>query len=170
MFTIAAPQPIAKARNSREMAQPGRIKMLLGLHVLLGIFALSDVCSKYAAGAGFPDFTFFLFYGLMLMFLGIYALGWQQIIKRMSLSSAFANRAITIVWGIFWGAVLFGEAVTPGKLVGAAVIMVGIVLFARADASNDENDQPGITDAPSLPHAEEHGEGDGSREKSGDAA
>ena len=142
--------------------------MLLGLHVLLGIYALSDVCSKYAAGAGFFDVAFFLFYGLMLAFLGIYALGWQQIIKRMPLSSAFANRAVTIVWGIFWGAMLFGEDVTPGKLAGAAIIMAGIVLFAHADASGGEGDKPdesgGGTAAPGNRRAKANGSGT----KSGD--
>lgn len=144
--------------------------MLLGLHVLLGIYALSDVCSKYAAGVGFPDVAFFLFYGLMLAFLGIYALGWQQVIKRMPLSSAFANRAVTIVWGIFWGAMLFGEDVTPGKLAGAAIIMAGIVLYAHADASGGEGDNPdesgGGTAAPGNRRAKESG----SSAKSGDVA
>lgn len=126
---------------------PGRRATLLGLHVLLGIYALSDVFSKYAAGAGFPDIAFFLFYGLMLVFLGVYALGWQQVIKRMPLSSAFANRAVTVVWGIFWGAVLFGEDITFGKLAGVAIIMAGIILYARADTT-DSGDDGGKSPAP----------------------
>lgn len=107
--------------------------VLLGLHVLLGLYALSDVFSKSAAGTQFASWQFFVFYALVLVMLGIYALGWQQVIKRLPLTTAYANRAITIVWGIFWGAVLFGEAVTIGKLVGAVIIIVGIVLFVRAD-------------------------------------
>jgi len=35
--------------------------------------------------------------------------------------------------GIFWGCVLFGEQISAGKLVGAALIICGVVLFARAD-------------------------------------
>ena len=147
----------------------GRMRMLLGLHVLLGVYALSDVCSKYAAGAGFPDITFFLFYGLMLAFLGVYALGWQQVIKRMPLSSAFANRAVTIVWGIFWGAVLFGEDVTPGKLIGAGIIMAGIVLYARADSPDDEGDETDSGKNPGGPWDGEHLEtGESSSAKSVD--
>ncbi len=126
-------------------ARPNRGSALLGLHVLLGIYALSDVFSKYAAGTSIDDPLFYVFYGLVLVFLAIYALGWQQIIKRMPLSSAFANRAVTIIWGIFWGAVLFDEQITFGKIAGAAVIMAGIVLFARADA--DTADAPKAGDA-----------------------
>lgn len=110
-----------------------RASTLLILHVLLGVYALSDVASKMASGTDFFSLPFLLWYGVLLACLGIYALGWQQVIKRMPLSSAYANRAITIVWGIFWGFVLFGEAITPGKIIGAAIIACGIVLFARAD-------------------------------------
>lgn len=114
-----------------------RLGTLLILHIMLGIYSLSDVFSKCASGQTFPGVLFFVFYGLVLVLLGVYALGWQQIIKRMPLSSAYANRAITIVWGIFWGALLFGESITVGKIVGALIIMAGIVIYARADRTQD---------------------------------
>ena len=107
--------------------------VLLGLHGLLGLYSLSDVCSKAAAGTEWISLPFFIFYGAVLVLLGIYALGWQQVIKRMPLTTAYANRAITIVWGIFWGCILFGETITLGKIVGAAIIICGILLFVQAD-------------------------------------
>ena len=120
-----------------------RVATLLGLHILLGIYSLSDVFSKSAAETTFPSWWFFFLYGMVLLLLGVYALGWQQVIKRMPLSSAFANRAVTIVWGIFWGALLFGEAVTPGKIAGALLIMAGIVVFSRADAKLEGEETKG---------------------------
>ena len=123
-----------------------RLLTLLGLHILLGIYSLSDIASKTASGQPFLSGPFLFFYALVLVFLAIYALGWQQVIKRMPLSSAYANRAVTIVWGIFWGFLLFGEAITPGKIIGAIIIMVGIVLFARAD--RDETDETAESDEP----------------------
>ena len=106
---------------------------LLTLHALLAVYSACGICSKMAAGEAFLSWRFCLFYGLEILLLGVYAVGWQQVIKRMPLSSAYANRAITVVWGIFWGYVVFGEAVSVGKLVGAALIICGVVLFARAD-------------------------------------
>ncbi len=114
---------------------------LLGLHALLGLYSLSDVFSKLASGQDFMSLWFIVFYGLVLVFLGVYALGWQQVIKRMPLSSAYANRAITIIWGIFWGAILFGESITWGKLLGAAIIICGIVLYAKADNADADSNQ-----------------------------
>ena len=37
------------------------------------------------------------------------------------------------MWGILLGFLLFGESITPRQFIGAAVIIVGIVLFVRAD-------------------------------------
>ena len=76
---------------------------------------------------------FFLLYGGMLAALVVYAFGWQQVIKHLPLTTAYANKAITVVWGILLGFLLFGESITPRQFIGAAVIIVGIVLFVRAD-------------------------------------
>lgn len=109
--------------------------MLLALHLLLIFFSCSGILSKLAAGYEFMSPGFILCYGGMLGVLGVYAVGWQQIIKRLPLTTAYANRAITVVWGILWGALLFHESITPPKVVGALVVLVGVVLYATA---NDE--------------------------------
>ena len=109
------------------------IAVLAVLHVMLFVWSCTDIVSKYAAGSEFFSLGFFVLWFCVLALMGLYALGWQQVIRRMPLTTAFANKAITIVWGIFWGAVLFGEAVTPGKVAGAALIVAGIVLFVFAD-------------------------------------
>ena len=67
------------------------------------------------------------------MILGIYAIGWQQIIRNTSLTSAFLNKAITVIWGIFWGVLLFNESLNAGKIIGAIFIIAGIVLFVLSD-------------------------------------
>lgn len=114
-----------------------RAKTLLLLHILLLFYSLADVASKLASGYDFLSIGFVVCYGVVLVILAGYALGWQQIIKRMPLTTAYANRGITVVWGIFWGAVFFHEAVTPFKLVGAAMIIAGIALFSHADSQED---------------------------------
>ncbi len=114
---------------------------LIGLHLLLAVYSLSDVCSKTAAGAPFMSFRFLFFYGCVLGLLGVYAIGWQQVIRRLPLTVAFANRAVTVVWGIVWGVFFFREQVSPLRLVGAALIMAGVVLFARADGRQAEEER-----------------------------
>ena len=53
---------------------------------------------------------------------------WQQILKRMPLTVAYANKPVTLIWGIIWGALIFGEKITVNMLIGAAVIFAGIYL------------------------------------------
>ena len=103
------------------------------LHLILGVYAASSVCSKLAAGQPFLSVPFILLYGGMLAALVAYALGWQQVIKHLPLTTAYANKAVTVVWGILLGFLIFDEAVTPRQIVGAVLIIAGIVRFVRAD-------------------------------------
>lgn len=114
------------------------IKNLLALHLLLMVYSTSGICSKLAAGQAFLSPMFCLYYAAIIGLLGVYAIGWQQIIKRLPLTTAFANKAVTVVWGIIWGAVFFQEPVTPKKLLGAALIVAGVVLYAKADTATEE--------------------------------
>lgn len=103
------------------------------LHILLAIYSLGGICSKFAAQQEFLSFWFIFFYGLVILNLGIYAIVWQQIIKHLPLNTAYANKAVTIVWGILWGFIFFQEQIKWNMLLGAAIVIVGVVLVVRAD-------------------------------------
>jgi len=128
------------------------------LHVMLAVFSLGTVCSKFAAAEPFLSFKFILFYGLLIAILGVYAIGWQQVIKRMPLTAAYANRAVSIVWGCIYGVIFFNEQITPGKVIGGVIVATGVVLFALSDqkspaaeeadeASGAETDETVVTEA-----------------------
>ena len=111
------------------------IKFFLLLHVLLIIYSLGGICSKKAATESFLSGEFLLYYLAILLTLVVYAFGWQQIIKVLPLSTAFANKAVTVVWGLVWGKLLFNENITTGKLIGVGFIVAGIVLFSYSGKS-----------------------------------
>jgi len=113
-------------------------KTFLLLHLLLLLYSFSDVCSKLAAGKALMSAAFCLCYGAVILILFVYAIGWQQIIKRMPLSTAFANKAVTTIWGTVWGVLLFHEHVSVGKVIGIFLVIVGIVLFTGEDGQTDE--------------------------------
>lgn len=106
-----------------------RIFNYLFLHIVLIIYSLTSVLSKSAAGQ--TGITFVLLYGAVLFCLMLYAVLWQGVLKKFPLTTAFANKAIVVVWGILWGWLFFREAVTWNKLVGAAIIIAGILIVAR---------------------------------------
>lgn len=117
-----------------------KLKVLFLLHLMLMIYSLSGICSKKAAEVPFLSLKFCLYYGIVILLLGFYAIGWQQIIKRLPLTTAFANKAVTVVWGIVWGALFFHEKITLGKLLGAAIVIAGVVLYVLSDKQEESHD------------------------------
>lgn len=115
-----------------------RIKTLFLLHLLLAVYSTNGIFSKLAAGQPFLSPRFCLYYSVIVILLGGYALAWQQIIKRMPLTIAFSNKAVTVVWGMVWGAIWFQEQITLGKVLGGALVVLGVVIFAWADKA-DQN-------------------------------
>lgn len=114
-------------------------KLFVSLHIILLIYSLVGCFSKTAALSDFLSIKFIVCYAAMILMLGIYAIAWQQIIRRMQLTTAYANKAVTVVWGIVWGLLFFGEDITVGKVIGAVFIMAGIVLYAAADNTDSNN-------------------------------
>lgn len=110
-----------------------KIKTLFVLHIMLMFYSMSGIFSKLASQQKFLSVKFCFFYLCIIGLLGLYAVGWQQIIKRLPLTTAFANKAITIVWGIIWGALFFHESITVGKIIGALMVVLGVVMYAKAD-------------------------------------
>ena len=103
-------------------------KDYLLLHGALLLYSTGSIYSKLAAAESFLSPRFLLFYGLTLVNLVIYAVLWQQILKRFPLMVAFANKAVVIVWGILWGALIFQETITWKMIIGALVIMAGVIV------------------------------------------
>ena len=98
-----------------------------------GIGDINGIISKLAAGKPFMSPAFIALYGIEILILGFYAIGWQQFIKRMPLSVAYANKAVTVVWGCIWGVLIFHEHLTPGKIIGALMVLSGVALYGWAD-------------------------------------
>lgn len=109
------------------------MKNYLLLYMGIFIYSLCTVMNKAAAGYEFLSFGFCLFYGCGLLFLAIYAMLWQQILKRLLLSTAYANRSLVMILSMIWGILLFDEKITWNMLVGAAIIVFGVNLVVKAD-------------------------------------
>lgn len=109
-----------------------KINSVILLNIIMLIYSLSSVFSKKAAENDFLSKGFMIFYVLVLFSLGVYAIGWQQVIKYIPLTTAYSNKAVTVVWGMVWGYVLFHERISSGKVIGAFLIIAGIIIYALA--------------------------------------
>ncbi len=108
-----------------------KLKIFILLHVMLMLYSMSGICAKLAAGYPFLGMGFSLCYAAMVGLLGVYAIGWQQVIKHLPLTVAFANKAVSVIWGLVWGVCFFHEPVTVGKVAGTLLIMAGVVIYAK---------------------------------------
>ena len=106
-----------------------RWKDILLLQAVFLIYSISSVVSKLASDKEMLSMEFILLYGVDILVLGIYALLWQQVIKRFELSIAYANKAVTLVWALVWGCFLFHEQITIGKVIGIVLVMAGIFIL-----------------------------------------
>ena len=107
------------------------IKTYILLHVIILGYSVSALLSKTASSQPFLSTNFILCYGGAVLLLVVYALMWQQVLKRLPLSVAYANKAITLLWGLIFGLLFFQEQITAGKIIGIILVCAGILLVVN---------------------------------------
>ena len=117
-----------------------KIKWFFVLHMIIFVYSISSICSKTAAQYDFLSFKWIIFYGIVICILGFYAIAWQQVLKHLPLITTYANKAVTTLWGLVWGFIVFHEQITIQKVVGAAIVIVGVYLVVSGDESVKEDD------------------------------
>ena len=102
---------------------------ILELQLIIVLYTCASLTAKVAASFPWLSFEFFFYYGIELLLLVIYALLWQQVIKKFTLSAAYANRGTAVFWSMIWSALIFQENVSLQNFLGVAVIFIGITLI-----------------------------------------
>lgn len=111
------------------------------LQIALIIVSFGAVCSKMAGRQEFLSIPFFAFYGALILILFVYAILWQQILKRISLVVAYACRGIGIIYAILWGVLFFKEEITWKMIAGAVLVLIGVYIFIFGEIKNSKKDE-----------------------------
>ena len=112
-----------------------KLKDYIQLHQNILLFSLTSVFSKAASvqynkhGLSSPLFYLFLF--LMVANCGIYAITWQQVIKKFSLSTAYANKSVYLLWSQIWAVLIFHENLSIQNIIGILVVLFGVWTVQR---------------------------------------
>ncbi len=101
--------------------------LLLQLAVL--VYSLSTVAANMASEYEFLSGRWILFFGLEFAVLAVYALLWQQAIKKLQLSVAYANKAVMLLWSMLWNFVIFSQGITTGRIIGVLLVMAGVIVM-----------------------------------------
>ena len=109
--------------------KPLDIVALVGINML---YACVGICTKMAAMQPPMSWLYMLWFGGAVAIIGAYAILWQQILKRIELSTAYMFKGTTLIFTMLIAALLFGEAITVPNILGSLIIITGIILLARA--------------------------------------
>ena len=106
--------------------------LFLGLIGVNFIYACTSVFTKMASQQDILSWPYLLWITGAIGVMGIYALLWQQIIRRMPISTAYMFKGTSLVFVLLTSSLLFCEAITVNNVIGSVIIIIGIALFAKA--------------------------------------
>ena len=95
------------------------------------LYACTSLFTKYASQQEFLSFTYCLGIVGAIGVIGVYAICWQQILKRIELSTAYMFKGTSLIFIMLLAYAFFGEQITLMNIIGAAVIVFGIALYAK---------------------------------------
>ena len=120
------------------------VRVFVLLHAIVFLYSVSELVMKLASAQPFLSFKWCALYALVILILGVYAIIWQQILKKLPLNLAYANKSLTLAWGMLLGAVVFDEAITVPKVIGAVTVLIGVILMVGGSSS--KKDEEGTAD------------------------
>lgn len=107
-----------------------KLNSIFFMHTAFLIYCLYPLLGKFATRYELLSFPFMALYFVVFGVLFVYAILWQQVLKKIPLTTAIANKSITIVWGVLFGLLFFEEKVSLKMAVGAALILSGILILS----------------------------------------
>ena len=116
-----------------EVKKKTKLKEIFILQIVIAIYTLSTVFAKFTSGQEFMSFKFILYYGLEMLILAVYAVVWQQLIKKFDISVAYANKAMGLLWSIVWAILIFNETITIKNVIGVVIVIVGTIIVNSED-------------------------------------
>lgn len=102
---------------------------LVGVNML---YTCVGICTKMASLQPMLSWAYLFWFGGAVAIIGAYAVLWQQILRRIELSTAYMFKGTTLIFTMLIAALLFGEVITWPNIIGSIIIIVGITLLARA--------------------------------------
>ncbi|MCH1982199.1 EamA family transporter [Ruminococcus sp. OA3] len=113
----------------------GKTKDYVQLHLNILLFSLTGIFSKMASiqynKEGLSSVWLYVFLFLMIADCGIYAIAWQKVIKKFTLTTAYANKSVYLIWSQVWAVLIFRENLTVNNIIGMLIVFIGVMVVQR---------------------------------------
>lgn len=118
-----------------------KMNVLLDKPVLLFLFAFgaifvesfSSVFLKIAGRYTLLSIGWMWYFALAVGTMGVYAIMWQFLLEKLPLSSAYLRKGVSYILVFVWAVLIFHETITKTQLIGAVIIMIGIIVSHLED-------------------------------------
>ncbi len=112
-----------------------RWKDFIKIQAINILFSLASITTKFVSiiwqEKGIFNWEFIGGAAIYLFLLGIYAVCWQKIIKKMDLSSAYLCKGMVIFWSLLWAYLLLNEKITIYNIIGTMIIFIGTTVVIK---------------------------------------
>lgn len=105
------------------------IQRIIMLLLVFLIYSSANIFMKLAASSGRDILSIALYFSCAIGVLGIYACLWQKVLKHIPLATAFMFKSITVLYGMMFAFLFFGEVITINNIIGASLIIAGIIVL-----------------------------------------
>ena len=110
----------------------GRLSILavISLLAINLLYAGVSIFTKYASQHDFLSWGYIWALVGAVCVMGVYAVLWQQLLKRIPLSLAYMFKGTSLLFVMLFANWLFNEHISCNNVIGSMMIIVGIVMFA----------------------------------------
>jgi uncharacterized membrane protein YjjP (DUF1212 family) len=105
------------------------------MHIGLLFYSVGLVFSKLASQYYFVSIGFLLSIMMMSLMLATFAIIWQQVLKRVLLTTALLNAEVCLLWSALFGSLFFKEIITIKIIFGISLIVTGVFIVNRSDTN-----------------------------------
>lgn len=113
------------------------LKMILLIQSMVFLYSLVSMLSKVASNImqqyGLISLPCIGIFAFMIGCLGVYAILWQKVLKKVDLITAYVNKSTTLIWSLLWSATVFHESIQWNNVLGILIVVVGIILVTSDD-------------------------------------
>ena len=110
---------------------PNKVSDIIALIGVNMLYACVGICTKMAAMQDPFSWRYLLWFGGAVGIIGVFAILWQQILRRIEISTAYLFKGTTLIFTMLIAAILFGETITIPNIIGSVIIIIGITLLSK---------------------------------------
>ncbi len=95
------------------------------------IYACTSIFTKMASRQEMLSWPYLLWLAGAIGVMGVYAILWQQVLKRINLSTAYMFKGTGAIFGLLIAGLVLCEPITTHNIIGSAIIIVGVTLYSK---------------------------------------